>query len=105
VLNSLTKNHATGVKLYLDGVTTVNVLEGLIHYFWVELIDARGNTAGPQPVGDVRIRNEILDTKLADHGNNIVAEGDMILFNGSNSYARFADIGEEGVDYGEYVRS
>jgi hypothetical protein len=71
----------------------------------VELVDARGNTAGPQPIGHVRIRNEILDTKLVEHGNNIVAEGDTIKFNGSNSYARFADIGEEGVDYGEYVRS
>jgi hypothetical protein len=92
VLNSSLKNHATGVKRYLDGVTTVGGLEGGIHYFWVELIDARGNTAGPQPVGDVRIRNELLDTKLVDHGNNIVAEGGMILFNGSNSYTQDSPI-------------
>jgi hypothetical protein len=105
VLNSSTKNHATGVKRYLDGVTTADGLAGGTNYFWVELIDARGNTAGPQPVGDVHIRHEILDTKIVEHGNNIVAEGDMILFNGSSSYARFADIGEEGVDYGEFVRS
>jgi predicted phage tail protein len=49
VLNSSTKNHATGVKRYLDGVTTVSGLDpGTTYYFWVELIDARGNTAGPQ---------------------------------------------------------
>jgi hypothetical protein len=105
VLNSSTKNHATGVKRYLDGVTTVSGLDPGTNYFWVELIDARGNTAGPQPAGYVRTRNEILDTKIVDHGYNIVAEGDTIKFNGSNSYARFVDIGEEGVDYGEYVRS
>ena len=51
VLNSSTKNHATGVKRYLDGVTTADGLAGGTNYFWVELIDARGNTAGPQPVG------------------------------------------------------
>jgi hypothetical protein len=51
VLNSSTKNHATGVKRYLDGVTTVSGLDPGINYFWVELIDARGNTAGPQPAG------------------------------------------------------
>jgi hypothetical protein len=105
VLNSSTKNHATGVKRYLDGAATVNGLAGVIHNLWVELFDARGNTAGPQPVGDVRIRHEIFDTKLVDHGDNIVAEGDTISFNGSNSYARFADIAEAGVDYGGYVRS
>jgi hypothetical protein len=104
VLDSSTKNHATGVKRYLDGVATVDGLEGGTHYFWLELIDARGNTAGPQPVGDVRIRHG-LDMKVVDHGNNIVAEGDLVLFNVSNSYARFTDIAEEGVDYGEFVRS
>jgi hypothetical protein len=76
----------------------------MTYYFWVELIDARGNTAGPQPIGHVRIRHSI-DTKLVDHGNNIVAEGDTIKFNGSNSYTRFADIAEAGVDYGEFIRS
>jgi hypothetical protein len=35
----------------LDGVTTADGLAGGTNYFWVELIDARGNTAGPQPVG------------------------------------------------------
>ena len=35
----------------MDGVTTVSGLEGGTNYFWVELIDARGNTAGPQPAG------------------------------------------------------
>jgi hypothetical protein len=104
VLNSSTKNHATGVKRYLDGVTTVSGLGGGTHYFWVELIDARGDTGGAQPVGHVHIRHD-LDMKLVDHGNNIVAEADLVLFNGSNSYARFADIGEAGVDYCEFVRS
>jgi hypothetical protein len=104
VLNSSTKKHATGVKRYLDGVTTVGRLAGGIHYFWGELIDARGNTAGPQPVGDVRIRHD-LDMKVVDHGNNIIAEDDIILFIGSNSYTRFADIGEAGVDNGEFIRS
>jgi hypothetical protein len=52
LLNSSTKNHATGVKRYLDGVTTVSGLaSGTTYYFWVELVDARGNTAGPQPAG------------------------------------------------------
>jgi predicted phage tail protein len=51
VLNSSTKNHATGVKQYLDGVTTVSGLDPGTHYFWVQLIDASGNTAGPQPAG------------------------------------------------------
>jgi predicted phage tail protein len=51
VLNSSTKNHATGVKRYLDGVTTVSGLDPGTQYFWVQLIDARGNTAGPQPAG------------------------------------------------------
>jgi hypothetical protein len=51
VLISSTKNHATGVKRYLDGVTTVSGLDPGTNYFWVELIDTRGNTAGPQPAG------------------------------------------------------
>jgi hypothetical protein len=52
VLNSSLKNHATGFKRYLDGVTTVSGLaSGTTHYFWVELIDARGITTGPQPAG------------------------------------------------------
>jgi hypothetical protein len=50
-LNSSTKNHATGVKRYLDGVTTLSGLIPGTNYFWVELIDARGNTVGPQPAG------------------------------------------------------
>ena len=70
----------------------------------MELIDARGNTAGPQPVGDVHFRHD-LDMKLVEHGNNIVAEGDTIKFNGSSSYVRFVDINEAGVDYGDFVRS
>jgi hypothetical protein len=50
VLKSSTKDHATGVKRYLDGVATVEGLAGgMTYYFWVELIDACGNTAGSQP--------------------------------------------------------
>jgi hypothetical protein len=104
VLNSSTKDHATGVKRNLDGAATVSGLDPGTNYFWVELVDARGNTAGPQSIGHVRIRHNI-DTKLVEHGNNIVAEGDMVLFSGSNSCARFADIAEEGGGYGEFVRS
>jgi hypothetical protein len=88
----------------LDGVVTVYGLASETHYFWVDLIDARDNTAGPQSIGYAHIRHRI-DTKFVDHGNNIVAEGDLGLFNGSNSYANFADIAEAGVDYGEFVRS
>jgi hypothetical protein len=51
VLNSSTKDHATGIKRYLDGAATVSGLDPGTHYFWVELIDARGNTAWPQPAG------------------------------------------------------
>jgi hypothetical protein len=52
VLNSSLKDHTTGIKRYLDGVATVNGLAcGITYCFWVELIDARGNTAGPQPIG------------------------------------------------------
>jgi predicted KAP-like P-loop ATPase len=69
VLKSAATDHGTGIKRYLDGAATVGPLEGGTHYFWVELIDARGNTAGPQPVGDVRIRHNILDANLVDHGN------------------------------------
>jgi hypothetical protein len=35
----------------LDGVATVSGLDPGTHYFWVELIDARGNTAGQKPAG------------------------------------------------------
>jgi hypothetical protein len=40
-----------------------------------------------------------------DHGNNIVAEGDLLLTNGLNSSANFADIAEVVVDYVEFVLS
>jgi predicted phage tail protein len=53
VLNSSTKDHVTSVKRYLDGVATVDGLAGgTTHYFWVELIDVRGNTMGPQSIGN-----------------------------------------------------
>jgi hypothetical protein len=35
----------------LDGAATVSGLDPGTHYFWVELIDVRGNTAWPQPAG------------------------------------------------------
>jgi hypothetical protein len=105
VLKSSTKDHAKGIKWYLDGVATVDGLTGGTSYcFWVELLDARGKMAEPQPVGHVRIRQNV-DTKLVDYGNNIVADGDMTIFNGPNSYTNFAEIAEAGVDYGEFVRS
>jgi hypothetical protein len=50
-LNSSTKDHATGVKRYLDGSATVSGLDPGTHYFWVELVNACGNTVGPQPAG------------------------------------------------------
>jgi hypothetical protein len=65
VLNASLKDHATGVKRYLDGATTVSGLDPGTNYFWVELIDARGNTAGPQPIGHVRIRHN-MGTKMVD---------------------------------------
>jgi hypothetical protein len=49
VLNSSLKDHATGLNRYLDGVVTVDGLRDGTHDSWVERIDARGNTAGPQP--------------------------------------------------------
>jgi hypothetical protein len=51
VLNSSFKDLATGVKRYLDAVTTVSGLDPGTHYFCVELIDACGNTAGQKHVG------------------------------------------------------
>jgi hypothetical protein len=51
VLNSATTSHAAGIERYLDGVSAVGGLDfDKTYYFWVELVDARGNTAGPQPV-------------------------------------------------------
>jgi hypothetical protein len=51
VLNSSTKDHATGVKRYLDGVATVDGRHcDNVSYFWVELIYARGNRSGPQAI-------------------------------------------------------
>jgi hypothetical protein len=36
----------------LDGVATVDGLTGgTTYYFWVELIDPRGKTVGPQSIG------------------------------------------------------
>jgi hypothetical protein len=52
VLDSAATDHGAGIKRYLDGAATVSGLGGgTTNYFWVELIDARGNTAGPQPAG------------------------------------------------------
>lgn len=52
VLGSAATDHGAGIKRYLDGAATVSGLGGgTTNYFWVELIDAKGNTAGPQPAG------------------------------------------------------
>jgi hypothetical protein len=52
VLNSSTKNHAIGVKRYVDGVATVGGLDSeTTYYFLVELIDVRDNKSGPQSIG------------------------------------------------------
>jgi hypothetical protein len=52
VLNSGTTDHAAGIERYLGGVAKVGGLDfDTTYYFWVELVDARGNTAGPQPAG------------------------------------------------------
>jgi hypothetical protein len=95
------------VYSYLHRSAVVSGLDPGTYYFWVEAIDTVGNSSGVHRVGShavLHVRHS-LDTNLLDHGNNLVAEGDAIKFNGSNSYARFADIGEEGVNYGEYVRT
>jgi hypothetical protein len=58
----------------------------------------------PSPASDTKV-SDIVDANLVEYGNNIVAEGDTVKFNGSSSYTRFADIGDDGVDYGQFVRS
>jgi hypothetical protein len=55
VINSWLKDHATGINRYLDAIVTVYGLSGgTTYYLWDELIDARGNTAEPQPIGATR---------------------------------------------------
>jgi hypothetical protein len=54
VLNSSTKDHTTGMEMFLDGVATVDGHQGDITYcFWVEVIDTRGNTSGPHMIGSL----------------------------------------------------
>jgi hypothetical protein len=44
--NSLAPDHGGDIKRYLDGFATVSGLAGgTAYYFWVEHIDAHGNTA------------------------------------------------------------
>jgi hypothetical protein len=50
------KDHAPGIKRYLDGIATVRGLDPDTTYcFGVELLDARGSTSGPQPIGGNKI--------------------------------------------------
>jgi hypothetical protein len=51
LLNSSLQDHVTGIKRYLDGVATLDGLAGGTTYnVWVEVIDARGNAVGMQPI-------------------------------------------------------
>jgi hypothetical protein len=74
VLNSSLKDNATSIKRYLDGITTVSGLaSGTTYYFWVALIDARGNTAGPQPDGSYTTLQNIVPklTSATDLGHEV----------------------------------
>jgi hypothetical protein len=93
---------------YLDGVIRHTWLDpGTTYYFWVEVVDARGDTGGgPQSIGRVRTRPTV-DMQIVEHGPDIAREGDVLRFNGSSSYVHFADMAFAGgaVDYGDCTRS
>jgi hypothetical protein len=52
VLDWAVTYHEVGIERYRDGAATVSGLGGgTTNYFRMEVIDACGNTAGPQPAG------------------------------------------------------
>jgi hypothetical protein len=100
---------------YVNAVTrVVGLAPGTTYHFSLETVDDGGTTSGPKAIGTYTTPVDVkfvptpgmsMDAHMMQYWGNITQDGDLLRFNGSDSYVRFADMEASGVDFGTHLQS